>query len=197
MKAPTAKKIPTELIIHNDLRIDPYYWLRERENPEVIHYLEAENAYVDAMMKDTEPLQEELFQEMKARYKKDDESLPYFFNDYWYIVRYEKGKEYPIFTRKKTKLENPEEIILDVNLLAEGKDFCEVSSVSISPKNLLAAYSEDSLGRRIYEIRIKNLENGLLLEDIIPNTTGKIVWGNDNQSFLYIKKDENLRAYQV
>lgn len=197
MKAPTAKKIPTELIIHNDLRIDPYYWLRERENPEVIHYLEAENAYVDAMMKDTEPLQEELFQEMKARYKKDDESLPYFFNDYWYIVRYEKGKEYPIFTRKKTKLENPEEIILDVNLLAEGKDFCEVSSVSISPNNLLAAYSEDSLGRRIYEIRIKSLENGQLLEDIIPNTTGKIVWGNDNQSFLYIKKDENLRAYQV
>ena len=197
MNPPIAAKIPKELNIHNDIRIDDYYWLRERENPQVLHHLEAENAYAEAMMKDTEPLQEELFQEMKARYKKDDESLPYFFNEYWYAVRFEDGKEYPIFIRRKTKPDNPEEIIIDANTLAEGKDFYEISSISISPNNDLAAYAEDVLGRRIYEIKIKNLQNGHLLEDTIPNTTGKVVWGNDNQSFLYIKKDESLRAHQV
>ena len=144
MEAPKAKKIEKTLETHGDKRIDNYFWLNERENPEVIKYLEEENAFADFIMKDTETLQEELFEEMKARYKKDDESLPYFFNGYWYIVRYEEGKEYPIFCRKHKSLDNEEEIVLDVNVLAEGKEFFEVGSVAVSPGNELASFSSDS-----------------------------------------------------
>ena len=106
MKQPKAKKINKILSIHGDTRIDPYFWLNERDNPEVLDYLNEENSYTEAIMKDTETLQENLYEEMKARYKKDDQSLPYFFNDYWYIVRYQDGKEYPIFTRKHLSLDN-------------------------------------------------------------------------------------------
>jgi len=197
MKAPQAKKIEKTLKIHGDQRMDPYFWLNERENPEVIRYLEEENSYADLIMKDTEELQEELFEEMKSRYKKDDESLPYFFNGYWYIVRYEEGKEYPIFCRKQHSLDQPEEIIVDVNILAEGENFFEVGSVAVSPDNRLASFSADNIGRRIYTINFKDLETGEILADQIPNTTGKAVWANDNQHVFYIRKDTNLRAFQV
>lgn len=197
MKAPQAKKIEKTLEIHGDQRMDPYFWLNERENPEVIRYLEEENSYADFIMKDTEELQEELFEEMKSRYKKDDESLPYFFNGYWYIVRYEEGKEYPIFCRKQHSLDQPEEIIVDVNILAEGENFFEVGSVAVSPDNRLASFSADNIGRRIYTINFKNLETGEILPDKIPNTTGKAVWANDNRHVFYIRKDTNLRAFQV
>lgn len=197
MNAPKAKKIEKILEIHGDKRVDNYFWLNERENPEVIKYLEEENAYCDFVMKDTEDLQNELYEEMKARYKKDDESLPYFFNQYWYIVRYEKGKEYPIFTRKFQSLENAEEIILDTNILAEGKEFYETGSVAVSPNNELASFSEDILGRRIYSIQFKNLKSGEILSDKIENTTGKAVWAADNLHIFYIRKDKNLRAFQV
>lgn len=197
MKAPQAKKIEKTLEIHGDQRMDPYFWLNERENPEVIRYLEEENSYADLIMKDTEELQEELFEEMKSRYKKDDESLPYFFNGYWYIVRYEEGKEYPIFCRKQHSLDQPEEIIADVNILAEGENFFEVGSVAVSPDNRLASFSADNIGRRIYTINFKDLETGEILADQIPNTTGKAVWANDNQHVFYIRKDTNLRAFQV
>lgn len=193
------KAIPQEKVLntHGDVRIDEYFWLNERENPEVLKYLEEENAYCDAMMKDTKPLQEFLFEEMKSRYKKDDQSLPYFFNKYWYIVRYEKGKEYPIFTRKYQSLEADEEVIIDVNTLASGYDFFEVGSVAVSPNNTKASFSEDTLGRRIYTIRFKDLETGAELPDVIENTTGKAVWASDNQHIFYIRKDKSLRAYQV
>lgn len=197
MNAPKAKKIEKILEIHGDKRVDNYFWLNERENPEVIKYLEEENAYCDFVMKDTEELQNELYEEMKARYKKDDESLPYFFNQYWYIVRYEAGKEYPIFTRKFQRLDNAEEIILDTNILAEGKEFYETGSVAVSPDNELASFSEDVLGRRIYTIQFKNIKTGEILPDKIENTTGKAVWANDNQHIFYIRKDKNLRAFQV
>ncbi|EJL73292.1 S9 family peptidase [Chryseobacterium populi] len=197
MKVPQAKKIEKILEIHGDRRNDHYFWLNERENPEVIQYLEDENAYADFMMKDTEDFQNELFEEMKSRYKKDDESLPYFFNGYWYIVRYEEGKEYPIFCRKHKSLDNTEEIILDVNILAEGKTFFEVGSVAVSPNNQLASFSSDDVGRRIYNINFKNLITGEILPDTILNTTGKAVWANDNEHVFYIRKDKNLRAFQV
>ncbi len=197
MNAPKAKKIEKVLEIHGDRRIDPYFWLNERENPEVLKYLEEENAYCDEMMKDTEDFQQLLFDEMKARYKEDDESLPYFFNEYWYLVRYEKGKEYPIFSRKFQTLENEEEILVDVNILAEGEKFFEVGSVAVSPDNKLISYSTDNLGRRIYTINFKNLETGEVFQDQIFNTTGKVVWANDNQHVFYIRKDESLRAFQV
>ena len=194
---PKAKKIPKILEIHGDERQDPYFWLKERENPEVIQYLEEENAYAEAVMKDTEDFQQLLFDEMKARYKKDDESLPYFFNEYWYIVRFEKGKEHPLFTRKFQTLENEEELLLDVNLLAEGQKFFEVGSVAVSPNNKLMSYSSDNMGRRIYAINFKNLETGEILQDVIGNTTGKAVWANDNEHVFYIRKDDSLRAFQV
>lgn len=197
MQAPKAKKINKDLEIHGDHRIDSYFWMNERENPEVIKYLQEENAYAEFQMKDTENIQKELFEEMKARYKKDEESLPYFFNEYWYIVRYEKGQEYPIFCRKHQSLENAEEIIINVNELAENQAFFEVASVAVSPNNNLATYSYDNIGRRIYTIKIKNLKNGEILEDEILNTTGKVVWANDNEHFFYIRKDESLRAFQV
>lgn len=197
MNAPKAKKIDKLLEIHNDKRNDPFFWMNERENPEVIKYLEEENSYTDIVMKDTEDLQNELFEEMKSRYKKDDQSLPYFFNQYWYIVRYEDGKEYPIFSRKFQTLENEEEILLDVNILAEGEEYFDIGSVSVSVDNQFIAYSSDKTGRRIYTIFFKNIKTGEIFEDKIENTTGKAVWANDNQHIFYIRKDESLRAYQI
>ena len=197
MKIPQAKKIEKILEIHGDTRNDPYFWMNERKNPEVIQYLEEENAYAEALMKDTEAFQEELYEEMKARYKKDDESLPYFFNEYWYIVRYEEGKEYPIFCRKHLNLNNPEEILLDVNTLAEDQEFFEVANVAVSPDNEWASFSSDNVGRRIYTLQFKDLKTGEILSDIIENTTGKAVWANDNEHIFYIKKDKSLRAFQV
>ncbi len=197
MNAPKAKKIEKLLEIHNDKRNDPYFWMNERENPEVIQYLEEENAYTDFVMKDTEDLQNDLYEEMKSRYKKDDESLPYFFNGYWYIVRYEGGKEYPIFSRKFQSLDNEEEILLNVNILAEGEAFFETGSMSISVNNDIMAYSTDNVGRRIYKIYFKNLKTGELYPDVIENATGKAVWANDNEHVFYIRKDESLRAFQI
>lgn len=197
MDIPKAKKINKKLTAHGEVRIDPYYWLNERENPEVIQYLEQENAYCDFVMKDTELLQRELFEEMKSRYKEDDESLPYFFNEYWYITRYEKGTEYPVFTRKYQSQENEEELLLDVNILAYGHDFYDVGGISISLNNEIMAYSEDITGRRIYTIHIQNLKTKEKLEEKLENTTGRIVWANDNEHFFYIQKNEHLRAYKI
>ena len=197
MNQPQPKKIEKILEIHGDRRIDNYFWLNERENPEVIQYLEEENKYCDFVMKDTESLQKELFEEMKARYKEDDESLPYFFNQYWYITRYRKGEEYPVFYRKYLSLENEEELLLDVNVLAEKYEFYDVGNISVSVDNQLLAYSEDTTGRRIYSIYIKNINTGEYFQEKIENTTGKVVWANDNEHFFYIRKDANLRAYQI
>ena len=197
MDIPKAKKINKKLTAHGEVRIDPYYWLNERENPEVIQYLEQENAYCDFVMKDTELLQRELFEEMKSRYKEDDESLPYFFKEYWYITRYEKGTEYPVFTRKYQSQENEEELLLDVNILADGHDFYDVGGISISLNNEIMAYSEDITGRRIYTIHIQNLKTKEKLEEKLENTTGRIVWANDNEHFFYIQKNEHLRAYKI
>lgn len=197
MHAPRAKKIEKILEIHGDQRIDNYYWMNERDHPEVLQYLNEENAYAEFVMKDTEAFQQQLFEEMKARYKKDDESLPYFFNGYWYIVRYEKGKEYPIFTRKPLTLDHDEEVMFNVNELAQGHSFFEMGSAAVSMDNALAAFSTDTLGRRIYDIKVKNLSTNEIFPDIILNTTGKTVWANDNRHFFYIRKDKNLRPFQV
>lgn len=197
MQAPKAKKINTLLEKHGDHRTDAYFWMNERDNPEVTGYLRAENDYATHVMKDTEPLQEALYEEMKARYKKDDESIPYFFNEYWYIVRYEKGQEYPVFSRKHLSLDAPEEIMLDANIMAKDFAYFDLGSAAVSPDNQLAAFSTDTLGRRIFTIHFKNLMTGALLPDRLENTTGKSVWTADNRHVFYIRKDKNLRAYQV
>lgn len=195
--APSAAQKPKELTIHDHTRIDKYYWLNERENPEVISYLEAENGYKDEMMAHTTDLQDKLYEEMKGRIKEDDQSVPYKDNGYFYITRYEEGSEYPIYSRKEGNLEAEEDIMLNVNELAKGFGFYQVGGRSVSPNNELLAYGEDTLSRRIYTIRFKNLNTGELLEDHIPNTTGGAVWANDNQHIFYAVKDETLRPVKI
>jgi oligopeptidase B len=194
---PIAKKVNKELSIHGDTRIDPYYWLNKREDPEVIAYLEAENAYKDANLAHTKDFQNQLFEEIKGRIKQDDQSVPYKENGYFYITRYEKGQEYPIYSRRKETLEATDEILLNVNELAKPYDYYDVSGLSVSPNNKLLAYGEDTVSRRIYTIRFKNLETGEMLEDKIPNVTGGAVWANDNKTLFYTVKDEALRPYKV
>lgn len=197
LNPPIAKKVNKELSIHGDTRIDPYYWLNKREDPEVIAYLEAENAYKDANLAHTKDFQNQLFEEIKGRIKQDDQSVPYQENGYFYITRYEKGQEYPIYSRRKETLEATDEILLNVNELAKPYDYYDVSGLSVSPNNQLLAYGEDTVSRRIYTIRFKDLETGEMLEDKIPNVTGSAVWANDNKTLFYTIKDEALRPYKV
>lgn len=198
IQPPTAQKIPKKLEKHGDIRIDPYYWLNERENPEVRQYLEAENEYLEKSLAHLKKFREDLFEEMKARIKEEDQSVPYKDNGYYYLTRYEKGHEYPIYARKKETLEAPEELLLDVNTLAEPYDYYDIGGLSVSPDNRLLAYSEDTVSRRLYTMRFKNLETGEMFEDEIPNTAGRPVWANDNQTIFYSLKDpDTLRSYKI
>ena len=197
-EAPVAKIIPKKLKKHNDIRTDNYYWLNDRENPEVIDYLTKENEYYNEMTSHTKDFQEALFQEMKSRIKEDDESVPYFYNGYFYITRFEKGQDYPIYSRKKLTLEVKEEILFDCNLLAKDKPFFQLGGLSVSPDNKLAIFSFDIVGRRIYTIQIKNLETNELLSDRIENVTGTAVWANDNKTIFYSSQDEQtLRSDKI
>jgi len=195
--APAAKQIEKGLTIHGHTRIDEYYWLRERENPEVIAYLTAENEYKDAVMKHTEAFQERLFTEMVGRIPRVDASVPYKEQGYWYYIRYEEGKEYPVYCRKKETLDSPEEVMLNVNEMAEGFDFYRVTGFAVSPNNNILAYGVDTVSRRKYTIHFKDLRTGMLLEDEIPVTTGRAVWANDNMTVFYTLKDETLRPYKI
>lgn len=197
MQEPRAQKIMRRLRKHGDVRLDPYYWMNRRDSPEVLAYLAAENAYAEAKLKPLEEFQESLFQELKSRYKKDEETLPYFFNGYWYIIRYEAGRDYPIFTRKKSELTAPEEILLDANDLAETQDYVDVGVVTVSPDNLLVAYTVDFTGDRIYTLFLKNLATGELLPTNLSNCSEKPVWSADSDYLFYITKDEALRDFQV
>jgi oligopeptidase B len=195
---PVAEIIPKELTIHGDTRVDNYYWLNQRENPKVIEYLEAENAYKDAVMKHTEPLQEKLFNEIIGRIKKTDISVPYKDNGYYYYSRYEEGGEYPIYCRKKGSLEAEEEILLNVNEMAKGYDYYSVAGHSVSTNNKLIAFGVDTVSRRKYTIYFKDLTTGELLPDKIPVTSGRATWANDNKTVFYAAKDETtLRSYKI
>ena len=195
---PTAKKVPKELTIHGDTRIDDYYWLNKREDSEVIDYLTAENDYTQKILEHTKSFQEKLFEEIKGRIKQDDQSVPYKDNGYFYLTRYEQGNEYPIYSRKKESLEAEEEIMLNVNELAKGFDYFNIGGRSVSPNNKLLVYGEDTLSRRIYTLRFKNLETGEMLEDAIPGTTGSASWANDNKTIFYTAKDETtLRGHKI
>nr|WP_319509646.1 S9 family peptidase [uncultured Draconibacterium sp.] len=195
---PVAKKIMKELTIHGHTRVDNYYWMNERENPEVIAHLEAENAYKDAVMKHTEPLQEELFEEIKAKIKPENESVPYKKNGYYYYYKQLPGKEYDVNCRKKGSLDAEEKVVLDENVLAEGQEFFMLGGLSVSPNNKLIAYGVDTVSRRKYTINFKNLETGETLEDAIPLTTGSAVWANDNKTVYYTLKDDvTLRSEKI
>ena len=197
IQPPVCKKIPKKLEKFNDIRIDNYYWLKERENPEVIEYLKQENKYTEEKLKHTEGLQENLFKEMKARIKEDDSSAPLYYNGYYYITRNEQGKEYPIIVRKK-HLNDEEEVLLECNEMAKPYDYFELGDYDVSPNNKILAYSTDTVSRRLYTIYLKDLTGEKTYEEKIPNTTGTIVWANDNKTIYYTLQDtETLRPYQV
>ena len=196
--APIAKIIPKILEKHGDKRTDNYYWLNDRENPEVIDYLNNENDYYNKMTASTKDFQKDLFTEMKSRIKEDDQSVPYFYSGYFYITRVEKDKDYPIYARKKETLSAEEEILFDCNELAKGKSFFQLNNLAISPNNKFAAFSVDVVGRRIYTIQIKNLITGEILADKIENAEGSAVWANDNKTLFYTTQDKiTLRSDKI
>ncbi len=208
MTPPFARAEPLTLVNHNDERVDEYFWMRLSDeqkdlgdkNPqtkEVLDYLRAENDYLTAVMSDTDSLQDELYEEIVARLDPTDQSVPYLYNGYYYYSRYAEGSEYPIHCRKKGSLDAQEQVMLDENELASGFDYYATAGKSVSSDNKILAFSEDTLSRRIYTIRFKNLETGQILEDEIAGTSGNVVWANDNQTVFYSVRDHALRAYKI
>ena len=201
IKAPIAEKIPFELTIHGETRIDNYYWMRlsdeqksaekkDAQTQKVYDYLNAENDYCNALMKHTEAFQESLYKEMVGRIKQDDASVPYFKNGYWYYTRYAEGKEYAIYCRKKGSLDSKEEIMLDANTLAKGLAYFDLGAMAVSPDNKILAYATDTLSRRVYTVYFKNLETGELYKDLIKGTSGSMAWADDNKTLFYCKSNE-------
>ena len=208
-KPPVAKKQPQKLEKHGDVRIDNYFWIRlsdeqknakkkDTQTQKVFDYLNAENAYYNEVTGHTKDFQESLFQEMKSRIKEDDESVPYKKNGYFYITRYEKGNQYPIYSRKKGSLKAKEEILFNVNDEAKGHDYFQLGGLNVSPDNKLAAFAFDTISRRQYVLKIKNLETGEIYDDEIINTTGGSVWANDNKTLFYTQKNPvTLRSEKI
>ena len=209
VKTPKAEIQAKSLTIHNSTRIDNYFWMRltdeqktaknkDAQTQKVEAYLNSENEYFDQVTASTNNFQKELFEEMKGRIKEDDTSVPYFRNDYFYITRFEKGSQYPIYSRKKENLEAKEEVLFDVNNEAEGYEYFQLGGLNVSPNNTLVAFATDTVSRRQYTIQIKNLETGNVLTDKIENTTGGSVWSNDNKTLFYTKKDPlTLRSSSI
>ncbi len=196
-EAPRPTEKPHEITMHNDTRIDEFYWLRERENPDVISYLNQENEYTKNRMADVKDLEQQLFDETVARIKQNDQSVPYSLRGYLYYTRFEEGQQYPIYCRKKLEANSDEQVMLNVNELAEGKTYCNVSNVTVSSNDQLLAFAVDFVGRRKYSLRVKNLETGELLSDQIDDVAS-VQWANDNATLFYLKKDpETLRSYLV
>ena len=198
---PDVAKKPHEMTNHGHTRVDDYYWMRlsddqksaeqkDTHTQEVVNYIEAENDYTENRLKHTRKFQDDLFNEIVGRIKKDDESVPYLDNGYFYYTRYEKGKEYAIHCRKKGSLDSVEEILLDENVLSKGHDYFAVGGMDISPDNQWMSYGVDLVSRRIYTIYFKNLRKGDILEQTIPNATGNVAWANDNKTVFYTSKNE-------
>lgn len=206
---PIAEKQAKELNFHNDTRIDNYFWMRltdqqkvadqkDEQTQKVENYLRAENDYFEEVTSPTKKFQEQLFLEMKGRIKEDDESVPYYQNKYYYITRFEKGSQYPIYSRKKENLEADEEIMFDVNEAAKGYEYFRLTGLNVSPNNQLVAFATDTLSRRKYTIQIKNLETTEIYSDRIENTNGGSVWANDNKTLFYTKQDPiTLRSSKI
>ena len=209
VKAPKAEKIPTELEMHGDIRIDNYFWMRlsdqqknadekDEQTKKVLTYLNSENDFYNEITSHTTDFQRSLFEEMKSRIKEDDESVPYKKNGYFYITKYNKGDQYPIYTRKKGSLKSQEELLFNVNDLAKDHDYYQLGGLNVSTNNTLLAFAVDTVSRRQYVIQVKNLITGEVYEDKITNTTGSSVWANDNKTLFYTKKDPvSLRGYKI
>lgn len=197
MKTPVARKIPKILEKHGHQRVDDYYWLNERENPEVIAYLKAENLYCEQVLSPLNHLENQIFEEIKGRIREDDMSVPYRLRGFWYYTRYEAGKEYPLYCRKPVN-GGEEQIMLDGNAMAEGLSYLELTGLSISPNNRFLAYGMDSLGRRKYLLRVLDLQTMQHLPDSVENTDGNYVWAADSHSIFFDVKDEQtLRPWQI
>jgi oligopeptidase B len=197
---PVAAKKPHTVHSPNGSREDEYYWLRDdkREDPEVLAYLQAENAYADAALAHVKPLADKVYQEIIGRLQQDDSSVPYRLNGYWYYRRFETGKEHPIFARRRDAGGAPEEILLNVNELAKGQDFFDVGDMAVSPNSRLMAWAEDTVGRRQYVIKVMDLDTHRVLPIALPNVENNVIWANDNQTFFYIEKDpETLLGFRV
>ena len=205
MKPPVAKQNPYKTTLHGQERIDNYHWIRltdeqklakniegwpDDQTMQVVDYIKKENEYTQIQLRHTKNLQKKLYSEIISRIKKDDVSVPYLDNDYWYYTRYEKGKEYPIYCRKRESLENPEEVMINVNDWAKGHDYFSLTNLSVSPNNKFLAFGVDTLSRRIYTIKIKDLQTGELLMDEIHGTEDAVAWANDNATFFYTVKNE-------
>ncbi len=194
---PKADKIPHTIVKHGHSRVDDYFWMNQRDAEPVLKYLNEENEYAKVNMSSYQGLQEELYKEIIGRIDQKDESVPYYYNEYFYYSRYEEGKEYPIYCRKNKSLDNAEEIILNVNELAVGKAFCSVANVEITNDQKYVVYSVDYVSRRQYEIYFKNRVTGELDKTVISNTSGEFVIANDSKTIFYTKKDAALRPFQV
>lgn len=195
---PIAERIPKRMEIHGDVRVDDYYWLNERDNQKVIDYLEAENDYYELVTAHTRKFQEDLFEEMKSRIKEDDESVPYKKNGYYYITKYERGKQYPIYSRKKEHLDAEEEIIVDVNELAKGHEYYALTGLNVNRMNTVVAFGVDTISRRQYDLRFKDLVSDTLYPEVIKNTAGSTAWANDHQTIFYTRKDPvTLRSDKI
>ena len=197
IKTPLAEEIPHSLEKHGDTRLDEYFWLKDRKNPKVIQYLKNENKYLAQVMKPTEKLQKDLFKELKKRIKEDDSSYPLKNGPFYYYSRYETGKQYPIYARKAELENGKEEILFDINKLAKGHDFYS-AEYNVSPDHKLAALASDTVGRRFYNIKFKNLSTGKFLKFEIKDSTNNFVWAKDNKTIFFVKQEpETLRYYQV
>ena len=197
IQPPAAKIVPKTITEHGDVRVDNYFWLRQRDDPDTLPYLEDENRYTEAMMAHTVPMQSKLYQEMLGRIKQTDLSVPVPRDGYFYYSRTEEGKQYGIHCRKQGSLDAAEEILLDENVLAAGKKYFRLGNFSISPSHRLLAYSDDYDGDEAYTIRVKDLETGKLLGDEIPNTYYSLEWANDNATFFYTVLDEAKRPFKI
>jgi oligopeptidase B len=194
---PLAPEIPHEITEAGHTRNDPFFWLREKTNPDVLKYLQAENRYADAALKRTQKLQATIYHEMRRRIKEDDTSVPQKIGDYYYYSRTETGKQYAVHCRKKGSLDANEEVILDENELAKGQKYFRIGILSVSPDHQLLAYSTDTNGSETYILRIKSLETGELLPDEIRNSSYSFAWANDNKTFFYDQLDDAHRPYKA
>jgi oligopeptidase B len=197
LSPPVAPKKPKTLTLHGDSREDPYFWLRERDNPEVIAYLEAENAFAEAFMKDTEDLQKSLFEEMRARIKETDLSVPARDGEFWYYTRTVEGLQYPIHCRQRGSLDASETVLLDLNELASGSPYFALGSFKVSPDHALLAYSEDRRGNEKFTLRVKDLTTGDLRPDMVPEVTYGVTWAEDGRHLFYATMDESERPNRI
>ncbi len=196
VQPPVASRIPHETVLHGQKAVDDYYWLREKGSPAVTAYLTAENAYADAIMKPTQPLQETLYEEMLGRIKETDMGVPMLDHGYWYYTRTEQGKQYPIYCRKKGTLESPEEVTVDLNQLGQSEKYIGLGGYWVSPDSGLLAYSTDTTGFRVYTLYVKDLRKGQLLEERIPRVDS-VAWASDGKTLFYTVENDAKRSYRL